>query len=41
MKDEYDALMQKSTWTLTPLPLAANVVGYKWVFKKKYNANGY
>ena len=27
MKDEYDALMQNSTWTLTPLPPTANVVG--------------
>jgi len=40
MKAEYDALMQNNTWTLTTLPSTANVVGCKWVFKKKYNVDG-
>jgi len=37
MQDEYDALMQNNTQTLTTLPSVANVVGCKWVFKNKYN----
>jgi len=40
MKAEYDALMQNNTWTLTTLPPTTNVVGCKWVFKKKYNVDG-
>jgi len=37
---KYDALLQNNTWTLTHLPPGANLVGCKWVFKCKYNANG-
>ena len=40
MQDEYRALIENRTWTLTPLPSGANIVGCKWIFKNKYNANG-
>ena len=28
------------TWDLVPLPKGKNVIGYKWVYKVKHNANG-
>ena len=40
MKAEYVALLANKTWTLTPLPPGANLIGCKWVFKRKFNANG-
>jgi len=40
MNDEYNALLCNKTWTLTPLPLGAEPVGCKWLFKNKYNADG-
>jgi len=40
MQDEYRALINNKTWTLTPLPLGASIIGCKWIFKNKYNANG-
>ena len=33
MEDEYRALLQNRTWSLTSLPSGAKVVGYKWIFK--------
>ena len=40
MHDEYAALLNSHTWTLTSLPSGAKVVGCKWLFKNKYNADG-
>ena len=40
MQDEYRALLQNRTWSLTSLPSGAKVVGCKWIFKKKFNADG-
>ena len=40
MRDEYVALLNNHTWTLTPLSFGAKVVGCKWLFKNKYNADG-
>jgi len=40
MREEYDALLSNKTWTLTPLPLGAPLVGCKWIFKTKLNADG-
>ncbi|KAB2613607.1 S2-RNase [Pyrus ussuriensis x Pyrus communis] len=40
MKEELDALHTQSTWTLVPLPAQKNIVGCKWVFKIKKNADG-
>jgi len=41
MKSKYDALLNNYTWTLTALPSDANLVGCKWVFKRKFNAEGF
>jgi len=40
MRVEYDALIQNKTRYLTTLPNGSKVVGCKWVFKNKYNADG-
>ena len=37
---EYKSLMQNKTWRLVDLPKGKNVVGCKWVFKVKRNADG-
>eukprot|EP01018_Ginkgo_biloba_P022694 Gb_16845 [translate_table: standard] len=39
MKAEYDALMKNKTWRLEELP-GKKPIGYKWVYKVKYKADG-
>ena len=41
MKAEIDALEDNGTWSVVSLPVGKHVVGCKWVFKIKYNADGY
>lgn len=40
MKAEMKALKENQTWELVPRPKARNVVGGKWVYKVKRNADG-
>jgi len=40
MNDEYQALLKNKTWILTHQPAGAPVVGCKWIFRNKYNADG-
>ncbi|KAM1541138.1 hypothetical protein ACFX1Z_011089 [Malus domestica] len=40
MQDEISALHKQGTWSLVPLPKHKNLVGCKWVFKIKKNADG-
>lgn len=40
MESELNSLLQLGTWELTELPKDANVVGCKWVFRVKENADG-
>lgn len=40
MRDEYHALLTNNTWTLMPLPPNRSVIGCKWVFRVKENADG-
>ncbi|GJW06896.1 ribonuclease H-like domain-containing protein [Tanacetum coccineum] len=40
MRDEYNALIKNSTWTLVPRPLDANVVRCMWLFRNKFLADG-
>ena len=40
MQAKYDALMKNETWVLVPTSQATKVVGCKWVFRIKYNADG-
>ena len=37
---EYSALMDNQIWSLVELPKEQNVVGFKWVFRVKYDDKG-
>ncbi|KAH9703865.1 hypothetical protein KPL70_011249 [Citrus sinensis] len=40
MREEYQALVNNQTWTLVQPTYTVKVVGNKWVFRIKYNADG-
>ena len=40
MNFEFDALLKNQTWDLVPPHTARNVIGCKWVFLVKRNADG-
>ena len=40
MNVEFDALLRNGTWTLVPPSPTMNIVGCKWVFRIKRNADG-
>ena len=40
MKEELEKLIRRSTWKIVPKPEGANIVGSKWVFRLKKDANG-
>lgn len=40
MKAEIDAIERNGTWKLTELPKGQKVIGLKWIFKLKKDANG-
>ena len=40
MKDEIDRLNSRGTWKVVKKPNGVNVIGSKWVFRLKKNANG-
>ena len=40
MNLEFDALLQNQTWTLVPSHPSQNLIGCKWVFRVKRNADG-
>lgn len=40
MQLEYDALTRNKTWSLVLMTLDYKLVGYKWVFRTKYNTDG-
>ena len=40
MQDEYNALIENNTWSLTELSKGPTPVGCKWIFKIKYNVDG-
>ncbi|XP_031269063.1 uncharacterized protein LOC116127555 [Pistacia vera] len=39
MQAEFDALVHNNTWSLVPSKPDMNIVGNKWVFRTKYNAD--
>jgi hypothetical protein len=40
MNDELDQIEKNQTWELVPRPKDKNVIGTKWILKKKLNENG-
>ncbi|KAL2532943.1 cysteine-rich RLK (RECEPTOR-like protein kinase) 8 [Abeliophyllum distichum] len=40
MKEECDALMKNQTWMLVPYESNMKVIGCRWVYKLKFDANG-
>ena len=40
MDEEIDAIERNETWELTTLPSKKQVIGVKWVYKTKCNAEG-
>jgi hypothetical protein len=40
MEAEHESLMKNQTWDLTALPSGKKPIGYKWVYKVKYKADG-
>jgi hypothetical protein len=40
MKEELDQIENNQTWELVPSTKNKNVIGTKWVYKKKMNENG-
>jgi len=40
MQKEYEALQQNNTWTLVSPPSNATIIGCKWIFRNKFNADG-
>lgn len=40
MKNEIDSIEQNGTWELTELPAGHKVIGLKWIYKLKKNAEG-
>ncbi|GJW81798.1 ribonuclease H-like domain-containing protein [Tanacetum coccineum] len=41
MVDEYTALISNGTWVLVPRPTNVNIVRSMWLFRHKYNADGF
>ena len=40
MKSEMSSMYENDTWELVPRPTGKNIIGSRWVFKVKRNANG-
>jgi hypothetical protein len=40
MNEELDQIEKNQTWELVPRPKNKNVIGTKWVYKKKMDENG-
>jgi len=41
IKIEIDSILQNQTWKLVDLPPGAKPIGCKWIFKRKYNPDGF
>ena len=40
MNEEIEKIERNKTWSLVPRPKDKNIIGSKWVFRKKLNKNG-
>lgn len=41
MKSEYDSLIKNETWELVPPPKGSKIIGNKWMFRTKLEANSF
>lgn len=41
MPTKFDSLQAQYTWVLVPLLTIQNILECKWLFKMKFNSNGY
>ena len=40
VNDEIDSILSNNTWVLVDFPLGSNIIGCKWVFRRKYRTDG-
>lgn len=40
MQVEIKSLQDNNTWIMMDIPPGKKVIGYKWVYKTKYNSDG-
>ena len=40
MEQEYDSIIRNNTWELVELPRGKQIIGCKWLYKQKINADG-
>jgi hypothetical protein len=40
MEDEMKSMSSNHVWYIQEIPKGAKIVGYKWVYKTKYDSNG-
>ena len=40
MQDELAAMKLNKTWSMVPLLVGKHAIGFTWVYKIKYNADG-
>jgi hypothetical protein len=40
MESKHESLMKNQTWILKALPQGKKPIGFKWVYKVKYNIGG-
>jgi muramidase (phage lysozyme) len=40
LKEEFNSLIQKKTWELTPLPPSHTAISCKWTYRLKYDSSG-
>lgn len=40
MKEELAALDYNHTWSVVPLSTGKHTIGYRWIYKIKYDTNG-
>ena len=40
VNDKMNSILSNNTWVLVDLPTSSKPIGCKWVFRRKYNANG-
>jgi len=40
MKEEYESIIKNNTWDLVKLPHGKQPIGFRWLFKLKFKADG-